>query len=77
MRRVENGDYPTAEAVIDEALRVLEEQQSDYRRYLVKAIAEGIHSAETEPLVDATPEFHDALVARVLARSESRSAPAQ
>ena len=74
MRRVANGDFPTADAVIDEAVRVLEAQHQDYVRYLHEAIAEGEADIAAGRIVEATPEFYESIKARVKARIERRTA---
>ncbi len=76
MRRVANGDFPTADAAVDEAIRLLEAQHEDYVRYLQEAIAEGDADIEAGRVVEATPEFYESIKARVKQRIETRLADA-
>lgn len=74
MRRVANGDFPSADAAVDEAVRVLEEQHQDYVRYAQEAIDEGEADIKAGRVVEATPEFYESIRQRVKERIERRLA---
>lgn len=69
-QKVEAGGYPSADAVVDEALRLLEARDLQRQR-LRDQIAEG----EDGPATPVTPELIAGLRASALRRAEANEQP--
>lgn len=66
---IERGGYEDAEAVVDEALRVLEERNQYVR--LKAAIAIGVEQVERGEAVEWTPDFFDRLTREAIELARS------
>ena len=60
-KRVERGHYPDADAVVEEALRVLEAR--DRKETLRALIQEGLDDIERGDVIEMTPTFWDEIMA--------------
>ena len=58
-RKVESGDYPFPEDVVNEALRLLEERDESRRDELRREIALGIEEVNRGELVDGEEVFEE------------------
>lgn len=69
--KVASGEYAHFSEVVRHGLRLLIKRDAEKLEWLRNAIAEGIRSAETEPLIEMT----DAEVSRIVARANARREP--
>ena len=67
--KVASGEYAHFSEVVRDGLRLLRQREAEKLEWLRNAIAEGVWSAENEPLA----VLDDAEMERILARAETRA----